>query len=39
MEGDRDDEVPGPQGVRRSDEVTITTLNLLVTVLEGALFQ
>ena len=39
MEGDSDDEIPGPQGVQPNDEMTITALNLLLSILEGALFH
>lgn len=38
-EGDSDDETPGLEGARPNDEMTITSLNLLLSVLEGALFQ
>jgi hypothetical protein len=37
-EGDSDDETPGLEGAGPSDEMTITALNLLLSVLEGALF-
>jgi hypothetical protein len=37
-EGDSDDETPSLQGARPNDEMTITALNLLLSVLEGALF-
>lgn len=36
MESDSDDEAPGPQGVQPNDEMTITALNLLLSILEGA---
>ena len=36
-EGDSDDETPSLQGARPNDEMTITALNLLLSVLEGAL--
>jgi len=39
MEGDSDDETPGPQGVQPNDEMTITALNLLLSILEGFLFR
>ena len=34
-EGDSDDETPSLQGVQPNDEMTITALNLLLSVLEG----
>jgi hypothetical protein len=37
-EGDSDDETPSLQGTRPNDEMTITALNLLLSVLEGAPF-
>jgi hypothetical protein len=37
-ESDSDDETPGLEGAGRSDEMTITALNLLLSVLEGSLF-
>ena len=39
MEHDSDDETPGLQGTRPNDEMTITALNLLLSILEGALFR
>ena len=36
-DGDSDDETPGLRGARPDDEMTITALNLLLSVLEGAL--
>jgi len=39
LEGDSDDETPGPQGVQPNDEMTITALNLLLSILEGVLFH
>ena len=36
-EVDSDDETPDPQGVQPNDEMTITALNLLLSILEGAL--
>ena len=38
MEGDSDDEAPGLPGARANDEMTITALNLLLSILEGTLF-
>ena len=37
-EADSDDETPGLQGARPNDEMTITALNLLLSILEGSLF-
>jgi hypothetical protein len=37
-EADSDDETPDLQGVRPNDEMTITALNLLLSILEGSLF-
>ena len=37
-EGDSDDETSSPQGVRSNDEMTVTALNLLLSILEGASF-
>lgn len=34
-EGDSDDETPSLQGVRPNDEMTVTALNLLLSLLEG----
>jgi hypothetical protein len=39
MERDSDDETPGLQGTRPDDEMIITALNLLLSILEGALFR
>jgi hypothetical protein len=39
LEGDSDDETSDPQGVQLNDEMTITALNLLLSILEGALFH
>ena len=41
MEGDSDDKTLGPQGVQPNDEMTITALDFLFSILEleGALFQ
>jgi hypothetical protein len=39
MEGDSDDETPGVQEARPNDEMTITSLNLLLSILEGTLFR
>ena len=39
MEHDSDDETPGFQGARPNDEMTITALNLLLSILEGSLFR
>ena len=36
-DGDSDDEISGLPGARSNDEMTITALNLLLSVLEGAL--
>ena len=38
MEGDSDDEERGLPGARANDEMTITALNLLLSILEGTLF-
>jgi hypothetical protein len=37
-EADSDDETPGLQGARPNDEMTVTALNLLLSILEGSLF-
>jgi hypothetical protein len=37
-EADSDDETPGLPGARPNDEMTITALNLLLSILEGSLF-
>lgn len=37
-EADSDDETLGLQGARPNDEITITALNLLLSILEGSLF-
>lgn len=37
-EADSDDETSGLQGARPNDEMTITALNLLLSILEGPLF-
>ncbi len=37
-EGDSDDEIPGLKGARPNDEMTITALNLLLSILEGGIF-
>ena len=37
-EADSDDETPGLQGAGPNDEMTITALNLLLSILEGYLF-
>ena len=39
MEGDSDDETPSVQGAQPNDEMTITALNLLLSILEGILFR
>ena len=38
MEGDSDDEAPGLPWAQANDEMTITALNLLLSILEGTLF-
>ena len=37
-EADSDDEIPGLPGTSPNDEMTITALNLLLSILEGLLF-
>jgi len=37
-EGDSDDEIPGLKGARPNDEMTITALSLLLSILEGGIF-
>jgi len=39
MEGDSDNKTSGPEGVQPNDEMTITALDFLLSILEGALFQ
>ena len=36
--GDSDDETPNQEGTQPDNEMTITALNLLLSVLEGAIF-
>ena len=39
MDGDSDDETPDQEGVQPNNEMTITALNLLLSVLEGTTFR
>ena len=39
MDGDSDDETPNQEGVQPDNEMTITALNLLLSVLEGTAFR
>lgn len=39
MGGDSDDETPNQEGVQPNNEMTITALNLLLSVLEGTTFR
>ena len=39
MDGDSDDEKPNQEGVQPNNEMAITALNLLLSVLEGTDFR